>query len=275
MQPDTIAPNLTAAQSWNRFSYGLNNPSRYTDPTGHKPCWATSKYSCNLTQEIADREYGKYSAKDRPAVAAFFASHGFAIGGGGGIPGSAFDYQSVVGSMSWSSSSSCTSSMCFTRQMGSYSGSNCGTGPIACVWNRITSGPDYILLNVNIPIFWGIGGVDLQLARDYYNNWYWAVGPGASAGPSYSLNFGWLLREDRPEEALEGFILRHTVFAGGGFIGGGGLTWGDPSLVREAEIKDFALEVELTNPGGGGAYVYGMWIYDNGDPTPWFWQHDG
>jgi RHS repeat-associated protein len=32
---DTIVPNPTNPQSWNRYSYGYNNPLRYTDPTGH------------------------------------------------------------------------------------------------------------------------------------------------------------------------------------------------------------------------------------------------
>ena len=34
-QPDSIVPNLFDPQSLNRYSYVLNNPVRYTDPTGH------------------------------------------------------------------------------------------------------------------------------------------------------------------------------------------------------------------------------------------------
>jgi RHS repeat-associated protein len=48
IQPDTIIPNLTNPQSLNRFSYTLNNPVKYTDPSGNMyitepgsgPCWA-------------------------------------------------------------------------------------------------------------------------------------------------------------------------------------------------------------------------------------------
>jgi RHS repeat-associated protein len=32
---DTIVPDSTNPQSWNKYSYVYNNPLRYTDPTGH------------------------------------------------------------------------------------------------------------------------------------------------------------------------------------------------------------------------------------------------
>jgi len=35
-QPDTIIPNPANPQSLNRYSYALNNPVKYTDPTGHR-----------------------------------------------------------------------------------------------------------------------------------------------------------------------------------------------------------------------------------------------
>ncbi len=35
IQPDTILPNPTNPQSYNRYTYVYNNPIRYNDPTGH------------------------------------------------------------------------------------------------------------------------------------------------------------------------------------------------------------------------------------------------
>ena len=37
IQADTIVPDPTNPQSLNRYSYVLNNPLRYTDPSGHCP----------------------------------------------------------------------------------------------------------------------------------------------------------------------------------------------------------------------------------------------
>jgi len=37
-QPDSIVPDPSNPQAWNRYSYALNNPIRYNDPSGHKAC---------------------------------------------------------------------------------------------------------------------------------------------------------------------------------------------------------------------------------------------
>jgi RHS repeat-associated protein len=37
IQPDSIIPDQTNPQSWNRFSYVQNNPIRFNDPSGHCP----------------------------------------------------------------------------------------------------------------------------------------------------------------------------------------------------------------------------------------------
>jgi len=42
VQPDTIIPNPSNPQSWNRFSYVTNRPTVATDPTGHVQTCGTS-----------------------------------------------------------------------------------------------------------------------------------------------------------------------------------------------------------------------------------------
>jgi RHS repeat-associated protein len=37
IQPDMLIPDATNPQAWNRFSYGLNNPISFNDPSGHDP----------------------------------------------------------------------------------------------------------------------------------------------------------------------------------------------------------------------------------------------
>lgn len=54
IQPDTIIPNPSNPQSWNRYNYGLNNPSRYTDPTGHRPvegCGDDGTRACHASDD--------------------------------------------------------------------------------------------------------------------------------------------------------------------------------------------------------------------------------
>jgi hypothetical protein len=45
-QPDTIVPHPLNPQSLNRFSYVLNNPVKYTDPTGHAEVCENGDTSC-------------------------------------------------------------------------------------------------------------------------------------------------------------------------------------------------------------------------------------
>ena len=47
MQPDTIIPDLSNPQSWNRYSYVTNRPVNFSDPTGHKSCGDGEEVDCS------------------------------------------------------------------------------------------------------------------------------------------------------------------------------------------------------------------------------------
>jgi RHS repeat-associated protein len=58
-QPDTIIPDQSNPQSWNRFAYVLNNPVRFNDPTGHRPCGDGEEFDCDGFRQDPDEDpYG-------------------------------------------------------------------------------------------------------------------------------------------------------------------------------------------------------------------------
>jgi RHS repeat-associated protein len=63
LSADTIVPNPANPQSFNRYSYTLNNPVNFTDPTGHRECGPWEDCSEPLPNE-----------PPRPNIVDFFSS---------------------------------------------------------------------------------------------------------------------------------------------------------------------------------------------------------
>jgi len=56
-QADSIVPG--GVQGFDRYAYVNNSPVNYVDPSGHKACWDTAKYSCDLTdKDVNNLRYG-------------------------------------------------------------------------------------------------------------------------------------------------------------------------------------------------------------------------
>jgi RHS repeat-associated protein len=117
--------------------------------------------------------------------------------------------------------------------------------------------PDYGSLNVNvaIPTPWTgtMIGWSGQLSLDRYGNLYVAPLGGnvgkAATGLSGSMTAGWLNECGKPSEIrLRDFLSGHSVNAGGGFWGGGGVTW-TPGVGT-------ATEIGVVSPQVGASYHY-------------------
>ena len=67
LSADTIVPSYANPQNLNRYSYGLNNPSRYTDPSGHIPidCYNDPSYCSNTTTLPGSPSGGNRPRRDR------------------------------------------------------------------------------------------------------------------------------------------------------------------------------------------------------------------
>jgi RHS repeat-associated protein len=72
VQPDTIIPSAANPQSFNRYSYALNNPIKYNDPSGHTSCegknWddgpgCLKNKNSHLSIEVANTKYQNECSK--------------------------------------------------------------------------------------------------------------------------------------------------------------------------------------------------------------------
>jgi hypothetical protein len=58
IQPDSIIPGAASPQSWNRYSYVMNRPTSFNDPTGHRPSdGCRSEEGCTITQKTIEDDY--------------------------------------------------------------------------------------------------------------------------------------------------------------------------------------------------------------------------
>jgi len=64
-QADTIVPGVWNSQSWDRYAYTLNNPLRYTDPTGH---WSESEIKKYLRKTYGKNWEAYYAAWQQDTI---------------------------------------------------------------------------------------------------------------------------------------------------------------------------------------------------------------
>jgi hypothetical protein len=86
LQPDTIIPNLSNPQSWNRYSYVSNSPTNYSDPSGHGQC--KTQEDCKDMGVASPNDGGKDPIKKLDADGAG--------GGAGDVEDLVYDYISGI-----------------------------------------------------------------------------------------------------------------------------------------------------------------------------------
>ena len=66
-------PGAANPQSWNRYAYVSNTPTNFNDPSGHKPCWASKRYSCNISgQDVKKSIKGAKNEEKLFSILKFF-----------------------------------------------------------------------------------------------------------------------------------------------------------------------------------------------------------
>lgn len=84
--PDTIVPSPANPQSLNRYSYCLNNPLKYTDPSGHYVAWVyDANYDDTITAWNTYKELYPEIAADMENSDELFTIGGGDAGGGLGL----------------------------------------------------------------------------------------------------------------------------------------------------------------------------------------------
>jgi len=105
IQADDRIPDFGNPQSYNRYSYCVNNPLRYTDPSGHDPAYAMFFANSSIQNEVAvSRTLAPYAVgaivatatagAATPLLVSAGASTTFAAVGSGMIAGAAGDVAS-------------------------------------------------------------------------------------------------------------------------------------------------------------------------------------
>ncbi len=286
LSADSIVPSPASPQAFNRYSYVMNNPLRYIDPTGHK-CVSTGPGDClndnlkpingagGLPPKPKNDGGGNPDSGGHPNVDLNIPDNAPC----GGMVLSVCDgpqspYEYFKSQLPFTGSQACNfmlhdERLCNSSYWQNYVNSWqyspntwTGNGP------RL---PDYIMVNIAVPSPLLILGLDFQLAQDRYNNWYFSRG-GYLGAPGISFSGAYVLQGAEPsEEYMEKFLTGGSLFWSGGAVVGGGVNWGNPA---EQGWNDFAVEGGLTSPGGDLGLVKGILLYDAGDPTPWIWQGD-
>jgi RHS repeat-associated protein len=212
-------------QTWNRYSYVLNDPLSYADPTG-----------------LCVQEPEKPPCTDMIVIV------------------TARDPGSTPVDLSSSPAARAASANSALREAELERDASIDRSALHIPFHRMANnGADYLSLNVNvaIPTPWTgtLFGLSFQVAGDRYGNLYWSpLGAGVGktlSGVSASVTAGWLNQPATPSaEQMEGFMTANSFNVAAGSFFGAGLTY------VPNQVTSTATELGLFTPQVGGSYHY-------------------
>ena len=237
LQADSLIPEPGNPQAWDRYAYGLNAPTRYTDPTGH--WYYDPGCDCLVHNRDNKNQHPEYLTYKNTALANQLGDnlrrndeHGSNLNN---LPKAESDfYYSTWEQPTW--------------------------------WDTNPQNPDYfvLMLNAGSP---GLPGVSTSLTFDRYGRLYWGIGGNfgkSLEAASLNLTGGYVgsaFDDYRPDQGnLPSFLAGLTVNVSGGLFGGGGVTW-SPSAGRY--IRHTAWEFgAFIIPNVGISATYNWQIFD-------------
>jgi len=246
LSADTVVPGYANPQSLNRYSYTLNNPLRYTDPSGRKPCEEYAGTCLSENQVTQTWNKPKHNTHH----------HNNNQDGGGPLtpvipPGPCSGPDCPIDSDFPSGPSCILVSYCYIP----------AESPEPYPWL-----PDYVALDGGLPVVW-ILGVDVVFTADKYNRVYLGVGPGVGSSPAYalkvngSLSVGYIQDDNTTPEEAHSFISKWSGTGCIGFVIGGCGANGDPLGGDIHNRKDWAVQVGAFTPQFNVALPYSWQIY--------------
>ena len=253
MQPDTIIPDLSNPQSWNRYSYVTNRPVNFNDPSGHGQCKAQEDCKDMGTTPFEQYEIDYDIQCNNDPDCELNGNHD--EGG--------------------------TGPTCYPGELA------CQLVKSGYEQNDFLFkiSPDYWILSGVIPLCplgFPVCGPAFSITLDKYGNVYVAGGGGIGLPVTADGGAGWFLGpNNNNEEFAEGFLQGPSVTVSGGggpwLVGPGvGVNNNNPfqGPGNEFGIENIAVEALITTPGVSATMTYGWLVYDHGDETPWIWQGD-
>jgi RHS repeat-associated protein len=271
--PDPVYAGLFAPQGWNRYSYALNSPLAFVDPTGllADSCVmrsftlddgsATMAYDCSVTGGGGGGPSWDLSRFTLSGTSFFGQGRGDGSGRTSESPGGRGRHPATPTTPAASDEKTDTPD---EGGPAGPEGPDNGDPQVDCTrtgWRAWL--PDFMHFQASFAIpnhvTGTIVGVTVNLSIDRFQNGYFGIGPSAGKSimaASAATTLGWINGNDS-QARTRSFLSGHSVNIGGGGPAGGGVTI-TPGV-------GYAVELGGYTPQGGGSYAY-SWMSGGNSP---------